>query len=158
MKISTLAVCLVAACLAASTAGAKVVPVGFASRTIVCRTPDILFVFGTTGVGGMTISTAGDILLTAGPRGASVETACKRLRVRTQPKPVLPRPSFLGGGSYDCTTPGTVVLHVQYLRSGGRVTGIYVSARVRRTGRFIAAAIVTNRGIERGFLGSTCVA
>jgi hypothetical protein len=159
MKPIAVAVVASAAFLATTSASAKLVPVQFASRTIVCRTPDILFAFDIPAR-NISVTTAGSPLLSAGLGGALVETRCRALRLRTLPKPVLPPGSYassFGGDAGDCTTPGTVVLHFHYLRSRGRVNGIYVSAR-RRNGRFIAAALLTRRGTVRAFYGSTCVA
>lgn len=172
MKIAALAASLIAASIIAPSANGDE-GLTFASRTIVCSTTDIFFSIFTLQGGGIVVRSGSDTLVNATPRGAAVDArlssggasarwvpanTCKRLRVRTQPKPVIPRPSWPGQGSYDCPTQSPVVVHIHYLRTGGRVTGIYVSARVRRTGRFIVAGLLTARGTARYFIGGTCVA
>jgi hypothetical protein len=60
------------------------------------------------------------------------------------------------GVSYDCSSRDSVLIHARFLRSGGRVTGLYVSVRERRTSRFVAGGLFTLRG-AREYIGSTCV-
>lgn len=172
MKIAALVACITAAVLFAPSADADS-GLSFASRTILCRTTSITFTFSTLQGGAIGVRSGSDYLVTATPQGAAVDArlssggasarwvpahVCKRLRVRTQPKAIIPRPSYSGDTHSECLTPNSIVAHIHYLRAGGRVTGIYVSVRAHRTGRFIVAGLLTARGTTRFFVGRTCVA
>ena len=173
MKLRVLvAITVVAAAVVPGASGYS--GISYASRSILCKTSDIYFSIGVLPQGGgvIDVETGGKVLVNATPQGAVVDahlngsTAsakwidsrfCKKLRVRKKPKSVVPRPSYTGEGSYDCSTGGPVVAHVHYLRTAGRVTGTYVSVRSRKTDRFVMAGVAGVRG-TRYFLGDTCVA
>ena len=161
MKSLTLIACLMAACLT-RTADAATSPWTYSTRTLVCSLTELQISFGTTKGGIFVVSNGRDVLLNAwAARGIlkPINSHCKRLRPRTLPKPIVPRPSYPMGVGEDseCSSRGPVLIHARFLRSGERVTGLYVSVRERRTGRFIAAGLFSARGPARAHIGPTCV-
>lgn len=161
MKFLTFTACLAAACVTAAAAGGASRPT-FSPRTIVCQVPSVYVTLGTAQGGAIVVEGGGYTLLNATPRFGTIIDAprCKRIRTRAVPKPIVPRPNYpMGlGASSDCTTSAAVVIHAHFLRSAGRVTGLYVSVRIRRTGRFVVAGLLTARGRSREYIGPTCVA
>jgi hypothetical protein len=166
MKTLTIAAFVAAVCFSAAQAGVSATRFTYSPVTIVCSAPEVDVYMGTYAGGNFTANFWGKPLLNASPGfGISFDKRrCKRIRTRTLPRPVVPRPNFpmqVGEDGECSTNPDfrnvAVVLHVHFLKRAGRLSGLYASVRVRRTGRFIAAALITLRGSGRGFWGSTCV-
>jgi hypothetical protein len=150
MKFLTFIACLAAACLSTTPAIGATSPWTYSPRTIVCSFSEIHVSFGTLEGGTFAVTNGGDTLFSASPARGIVrrmDSHCKLIRTRTLPKPVMPSASYpMGlGEEFDCSSRGPVLIHAHFLRTAGRLSGLYISIRERRTGRFIAAARFSER-------------
>jgi hypothetical protein len=162
MKSLTLAACLLVACSLTAAAGRAESPWTYSPRTIACSFSELHVEMGTAQGGVIVVSASGRALISTNAAHGIVkpiDSHCKRIVIKTLPKPLLPRPSYPMnlGSSSDCTSRGPVLIHAHFLRTAGRPSGLYVSVRERRTGRFIIAGLITARQPAREYIGSTCV-
>lgn len=161
MKVFTIIACLAAACASAAYADVSRSGFTYSPLTIVCDVLEADVAMGTYAGGVITVSFASKPLLNASPGfGMSFDKRrCKRVPTGILPKPVVPRPSYrMGTGEfYECATNRPVVIHAHFLRRAGRLSGLYVSVRLRPNGRWVAAGLVTFNGQGREYIGPTCV-
>lgn len=161
MRALTIIACLAAACASAAYAGVSRSSFTYSPLTIVCNVIEADVSMGTYAGGVITVSFSSKPLLNASPGfGMSFDKRqCKRVSIRTLPKPVVPRPSFpMGTGEYyECPTNRPVVIHAHFLRSSGRLNGLYLSVRLRGSGRWVVAGLLTFTGHGREYLGPTCI-
>ncbi len=165
MKVVMLVACLAAACVGAARAEVSGSALTFAPTTVVCWLPDVQVSMGPYAGGIFSATATSQLLLTASQAGITFDRRrCKRVRTGKLPRPYVPQPNFTTrlGADADCTTNPNVrnvavVIHAHFVKSAGRVFRIYGSVRIRRTGRFIAAGLISVRGSARVFWGSTCV-
>ena len=161
MKPFAIVACLAAACASAAYAGVSSSSFTYSPLTIVCDVIETDLVLGTYAGGNIIVSFASKPLLNASPGfGLSFDKRqCKRIPTRTLPKPIIPRPSYpMGtGDSYECATNHPVIIHAHFLKTAGRLNALYVSVRLRASGRWVAAGLVTLKGHGRQYLGPTCI-
>jgi len=161
MRLFALTACLAAACPSVVSAEGATSPFTHAPRTLVCSFTELRIGWGTSQGGVFVVTNGAAALINASAaRGIvrRIDRYCKRIRTRTLPRPTLPLPNYpmAPGAGYECSSRGPVLIHARFLRTAGRLTGLYVSVRERRTGRFIAGGLFTLRG-AREYIGPTCV-
>lgn len=159
MRALIIVACIGTACVSAAQAEISRSWLTYSPRTIACGVFEADVAMGTYGGGNIAVSFGGKPLLNASLAGTWIDTRrCRRIRTRTVPKPVVPRPSYpmTQGEFYECPVSGPVVIHAHFLKSAGRLSGLYVSVRVRRTGRFVAAGVLTINRRGREYIGPTC--
>lgn len=156
---------VIAACLAATAAGVARADVSrteftYSPVTIACNVLEVDPSMGTYAGGVIWVNFNGKSLLSASPGfGISFDKRrCKRIHTATLPKPIIPQPSYAmsQGEDSECPVSRPVVIHAHFIKRAGRLDGLYVSVRLRRTGSWVAAGLVTVRGYGRVYYGPTC--
>jgi hypothetical protein len=126
-----------------------------------CRLIEVDIAMGTFGGGNIAITFTGKTIFSASLSGVvwTDKRHCKRIAAGPLPNPTVPSPSYpMGRGDFvECSVSRPVIIHAHFLKRSGRLTGVYVSVRLRGTGRFVAAGLLRANRSGRQFLGPTCI-